>query len=230
VSTAAAAGSQLNTIRGLQALNTLASPSHPDLATHLRVAAAATSFSKRQGLRLWLEGGLFTHLLDILRALPSLGLSPSLAAEVCAAAAAGVCNVIDVTREYEAALPAAATRSMLMQATQSVEVLSAVVLCGIVPPAAAEQLPPGHKIHLVCGTDARGSGGGAEASTARLLNTPRTSCTRFLQTTQVLQAAFDHPDVLLRLLDDCIFEHMLNMVIQAPLTSKLPRSNLGLSD
>jgi hypothetical protein len=210
----------------------LADPSHPDLAATLRAAAAAITKKKRHDLRLWLEGGLFTQLLDILRGLPAQGLPPNQAAEICAAAAACVCNVHDCARFGDVALPPHVTAGSMLDRVACMEVAMAVVHCGVVNTAAAGQLPPGREASIVLKStihETRRVPGDDEfrkESFSRLFNTPRTICIHLLVLATMGQAgAADLPDprleaALRRLLDGSIFEHMLQMAIHAPLQSK----------
>jgi hypothetical protein len=215
-----------------QVLRALADPSSPDLAAALRAAAAAVSKTKRRDLRLWLEGGLFTHLLGILQALPTLGLSPSLAAELCAAAAAGVCNIIDCALIGDMTLPPGVTARSLMQQAARPDVTAAVVHSGVVHIAAAGQLPPGREPYLACKADVLavpqrpGDEEFRGGSFSRLFNTPRTACLKLLTMTvptpEWSLADLDYCAALAPLLDGGVFEHILAMVVHAPLHSKHP--------
>jgi hypothetical protein len=214
-----------------QVLRTLADPNHPDLAPILRAAAAAITKKKRHELRLWLEGGLFTRLLDILRGLPAQGLPPNLAAEICAAAAAAVCNVLHCAQIEGVPLPPHVTKDSLAQEAGCVEVVAAVVHCGVVNAAAAGQLPPGRGPCMVYKTiiqEARRLPGDDEyrkESFSRVFNAPRTPCIELLLTATIDAADSGPPDPqfhasLRRLLDGAIFEHMLQIALHAPLLSK----------
>jgi hypothetical protein len=209
----------------------LADPSNPDLAATLRVAAAAITKKKRHQLPLWLEGGLFTRLLDILRGLPAQGLPPNLAAEICAAAATGVCNIISCAQLAGVALPHGVTPGTLLDEAGRVEVKAAVVHCGVVNTAAAGQLPPGREACLLDMANipeaqpVPGYGELRKESFSRLFNTPRTPCIHLLLTTATQEAEGEQRDprwtaALSRLLDQGILEHMLQMAIHAPLQSK----------
>jgi hypothetical protein len=213
----------LTLLAPLQVLRALADPSHPDLAATLRAAAAAITKKKRHELRLWLEGGLFSHLLDILRGLPAQGLPPNLAAEACAAAAAAVCNVISCAHMEDVDLPPRVTVGSLAQEAACTKVAAAVVHCGVVNTAAAGQLPRGRKAYSLIEANIQsaarvpGDDEFRKESFSRLFNTPRTPCIQLLLTIT--------PDVRLepalrRLLDGGIFESMLQMAIHAPLLSK----------
>jgi hypothetical protein len=131
-----------------QVLDVLADPSHPQLASKLRYVAAAITRQKLGELRDWFADGLLTHLLDILRALPDLGLSDHQAAEVCAAAAAGVSNIIGTSYLLTAPRAAALNLDALHKEASCIQVLRALVRYGLANPAATEQLPPGHEIHV----------------------------------------------------------------------------------
>jgi hypothetical protein len=93
----------------LQVLEVLADHEAPNelLAAKLRFVAAAVARQQRQQFAEWLDGGLFTHLLDILRRLPDMALDDNEAAEVCAAAAAGIGNIIQGAVALHAANQAA---------------------------------------------------------------------------------------------------------------------------
>jgi hypothetical protein len=214
-----------------QVLRALADPSHPDLAANLRAAAAAITRKKRHELRLWLEGGLFTHLLDILRGLPAQGLPPNQAADICAAAAACVCNVVHCSQIGDMALPPRVTPGSLLDEADCVELLASVVHCGVVNTAAAGQLPAGQeasmlfKDNILAARRAPGDDEFRKESFGRLFNTPRTPCIQLLLSVTGDAAACALPDpcmkpALRRLLDGRIFEHMLQMAIHAPLQSK----------
>jgi hypothetical protein len=134
-------------------LEVLADPSHPQLAAKLRFVGANVTRQPHQELRDWLDDGLFMRLMDVLRALPTLGLSDHKAAEVCAAAVAAACNIIQTSRAFKALeLPAAgspATTASLRKQASCPHVRSALVRYDILNPAAAEPLPPGHEVHMM---------------------------------------------------------------------------------
>jgi hypothetical protein len=221
----------LTLLAAAQVLRALADPSHPDLAATLRAAAAAINKKKRHELRLWLEGGLFTRLLDILRGLPAQGLPPNLAAEVCAAAAACVCNVIHCIQSEDVALPPHVTAGSLQQEAGCMEVVAAVVHCGIVNIAAAGQLPAGRGPCVLFKTIIKdelripGDDEFRKESFDRLFNTPRTPCIQLLLAVTIEAFESNPPDprleaALRRLLDRGIFESMLQMALHAPMFSK----------
>jgi hypothetical protein len=126
----------------------LSNPSHPDLPAKLRLAAAAITASNHNTLRVWLQGGLFTHLLHILGSLPALKLSPADATDVCAATTAVLVNIIFVARDHVSCLPGSATLEQVTNAIGSLDVLAAVVKYGMMGPAAVERLQPGREIHV----------------------------------------------------------------------------------
>jgi hypothetical protein len=129
-------------------LQVLADPGHPDLPAKLRLAASAVTIHKRGDLPLWLQGGLVTHLLNILRALPTIALDPAEAADICAAAAAVLFNVIRVARACGAmpGLQSSTPHKSIASQVASPAVLSAVVQYGMLGPAAQEPLPPGREV------------------------------------------------------------------------------------
>jgi hypothetical protein len=131
-----------------QALQVLSNPSHPELPAKLRLAAAAITASNHNTLRIWLQGGLFTHLLRILRSLPALKLSPADATDVCAATTAVLVNIIFVARDHTSCLPGSATLEQITYNIASLDVLAAVVKHGMLGPAAVERLQPGREIHV----------------------------------------------------------------------------------
>jgi hypothetical protein len=137
----------------LQVLEVLADPNAPTqlLAAKLRFVAAAVGRQQRQEFAEWLDDGLFTHLLDLLRRLPDMGLDDDEAAEICAAAAAGVSNTIQHATVFSAAeqlqdfVP---PPDSLRKDATCVEVLRSLVRYGLVNPAATEQLPPGQLVQM----------------------------------------------------------------------------------
>jgi hypothetical protein len=142
---------QLNLNLNLQVLKALSNPSHPDLASKLRFTAAAITERKQRDLRRWLEGGLTTHVLAILRSLPTLNLGPSEAAETCAACAAVLHNILQLLRPKDlgpGATPSRGPYPSLGNEASALEVLEAVVQFGMLPPAALEPLAPGRLIHI----------------------------------------------------------------------------------
>jgi hypothetical protein len=212
-----------------QALRVLADPSHPELVTHLRAAAAAICHKKRHDLRLWLEGRLFTHLLGILTALPTLGLSPALAAETCATAAATLCRVLTLSTDADVALPPPLASAALLAAACQPEVFSALVRQGIVNPEATRQvLPPGHEarvpdvtpqgLHADSGVDAD-----TLESIRALLERPRGACLKLAALLADARAAAD-PRLLAsgirgelaELVDRGVFDHILDLAIHQP--------------
>jgi hypothetical protein len=124
----------------LQVLKVLSNPSHPDLVPGLRSASTNISANNVRDLHLWLEGGLFTHLLRILEALPSLDLSPSNAADVCASAAAVLSNVVLVSQMQDAPLPPSITPQSILAAAGTLEMVGLVVQFGMTGAAALEPL------------------------------------------------------------------------------------------
>jgi hypothetical protein len=136
-----------------QVLDALADPNAPPelLAAKLRFVATAVTRQDNQEFAEWLGDGLFERLLDILRRLPDMALDDADAAEVCAAAAAGISNIIHEAHEFPvdpqllelAVIPPA---DSLRQSASCVEVLRSLVRYGLVNPAATQQLPPGHEV------------------------------------------------------------------------------------
>jgi hypothetical protein len=132
----------------LQILQILSNPSHPDLVPKLRFAATNINVNNVRDLHLWLKGGLFTRLLGILEALPSLQLTPAKAADVCASAVAVLSNVILLSMMQEAAnLPPAATPQMLFAEAGSLDILATVARFGMTGAAALEPLA-GPRVHV----------------------------------------------------------------------------------
>ena len=211
----------------LQVLKALADPSHPDLAAHLRTAAASISLKKRHELPIWLEGGLLTRLLDILRALPTLNLSPPLAAEVCSAAAAAVCNILQLTEVSRLPL-GNFTHQGLMEAAQCPDMLSGLLQCGILNPAAGEQLPPGHEYYSMqwdhSGQLVRMSTTSSTGTFDKLLATPATICILLaVDVTAHIATVRDglalppgYKDVLVKLLDTTVLTRILSMANLMP--------------
>jgi hypothetical protein len=133
----------LTSTTALQVLRVLADPAHPDLQAKLRFAASAVAMDKYHNLPRWLRAGLLDHLLGILRALPTLHLSPQEAANTCAAAAAALGNVVQVALLWHYSdhpMPAFSIDS-LMEKARSLDVLEAVVQFGMLGPAALQPLP-----------------------------------------------------------------------------------------
>jgi hypothetical protein len=126
----------------VQVLHVLSNPTHPDLQAKLCFASSCITADKRHNLPRWLQRGLFTHLLRILRALPTLHLSPKVAANTCAAAAAALCNVIRVALQSPTfnLTPAITVPSLLEEAT-SRDIVAAVVQFGMLGASALEPLP-----------------------------------------------------------------------------------------
>jgi hypothetical protein len=218
----------------------LADPSHPELVTHLRAAAAAICHKKRHDLRLWLEGGLFTHLLGILTALPALGLSPTPAAKLCADASAVVCDIMELSTEADVVLPASLTFGALLTNLAQREVLSAVVDCGIAIPAAARQLPHGREARASGSAhrgprplDAAGVGAGAEEAVQALLEAPRTKCLVLVASVMQVHgpsaSAELYQGVLEKLVEPGIFEHLLDMAIHHRLNGALILTTMPVS-
>jgi hypothetical protein len=127
----------------MQVLHVLADPAHPDLQAKLRFAASAIAMDKYRNLPRWLQGGLMDHLLAILRALPSLHLSPQEAASTCAAAAAALCNVVQVAFVWHFCdhQPPGFSMDALIEKARALDVLEAVVQYGMLDPAALQPLP-----------------------------------------------------------------------------------------
>jgi hypothetical protein len=137
-----------------QVLQVLSNPSHPDLPAKLHLAAAAITASNHNDLLLWLQGGLATHLLHILRSLPSLHLAPAEAACTCAATAAALCNVVHAAKSLGCELPAPMTlQALASQLIRSKEILTAVVQSGMLGPAARQPLPAGCEVHVQSARD-----------------------------------------------------------------------------
>jgi hypothetical protein len=134
----------------LQVLLALSNPGHPGLTTQLRVAAAAITARKHKDLGRWLEGGLITHVLAILRSLATLNLHPAEACDTCAACAAVICNILRLlhTSRCQVHVPPGFTPEALAEQVLSLDVLDAVVQFGMLPPAALEPLAPGRQIHF----------------------------------------------------------------------------------
>jgi hypothetical protein len=128
-------------------LKVLSNPSHPDLVPKLRFAASTINLKNVRDLHLWLKGGLFAHLLRILEALPTLKLSPTNAADVCAPTVAVLCNVLQLSFSKAANLPPAVTPQSLVAAAGALDVLAPVVQFGMLGAAAQEPLA-GPKVHI----------------------------------------------------------------------------------
>jgi hypothetical protein len=127
-------------------LQVLADPAHPDLPAKLRVAASAITTHKHRDLPRWLQGGLLTHLLNILRAIPTSHLDPSEAADICAAAAAALCNIAFRARCGDPAHLGGTTKHQVAAQVASPDVLSAVVQYGMLGPAAQQPLLLGREV------------------------------------------------------------------------------------
>jgi hypothetical protein len=208
-----------------QVLAVLADPGHPQLVAKLRFVAAAITPDKHLELRAWLDGGLLPLLLDILRALPLLGLSDRDAAEACAAAAAGVSNVLAVAYARTALTPKPDPVEQvdeLRQQACSLDIFEALVTYGMLNPAAAEQLPPGREISMIVDY---GNGPAALYSAAyvsqlsREFWTPWTICTftlreRLLVGKAPFTKAFAR--ALTPLVTPSVFEQLLNLAIRHP--------------
>jgi hypothetical protein len=138
----------------VQVLDALADPTSPTqlLAAKLRFAAAAVARTQRKEFAEWLDDGLFKILLGVMRRLPDMGLGDLEAAEVCAAAAAGIGNTILASRPANVQLQTSAIPSadMLREDAGCVEVLRSLVRYGLVNPAATQPLPPGSEIAMRC--------------------------------------------------------------------------------
>jgi hypothetical protein len=208
----------------LQALDVLSDPRHPDLVAQLRVAAAAISKQNSRKAQAWLEGGLFNHLLDILRALPSLSLGPTDAAEICAGAAAGIGNILHVAA-YDPAVELATrtTLEQMMLAARSRDVLTALIHHGILAPAAAEQLPPGHEVHVEADSD----DGSVNATLEGGFWTPLRICAFTLSVRLRLHTCADHQrrakrPLLAALADARIVRLMLHTAIAWPCGESTP--------
>jgi hypothetical protein len=148
-------------------LQVLADPGHPDLPAKLRFAASAITIHKRRDLPLWLQGGLLTHLLDIQRSLPRMGLDPTEAADICAAAAVTLCNIIRVARCPDSVSAAGSTtKDSVVAQVACPEALATVVQYGMLGPAAQEPLPPGREIPRVDCMPTYASAALSKASTA----------------------------------------------------------------
>ena len=132
-------------------LEVVADPSHPQLAAKLRIVAATAHRQNRPDFQAWMNAGVFSRLLGVLRALPTLGLDNFAAAHLCAAAAAAIGNIIQAAQALEGskpALPACMTAAMLRKEASCDDVLGSVVRYGLLNPAAAQQLPPGCEVHV----------------------------------------------------------------------------------
>jgi hypothetical protein len=135
----------------LQVLDVLANPNAPTqlLAAKLRFVAAAVTRQKRAEFAEWLDDGVFERLLDILRRLPDLGLSDNEAAEVCAAAAAGISNVIQGAAVFRSTDQLQASvippPDTLRKAASCVHVLRALVRYGLEPCRVRSSCPLGVK-------------------------------------------------------------------------------------
>jgi hypothetical protein len=130
-----------------QVLQVLADPGHPDLPAKLRFAASAITAQKHRDLPLWLQGGLLTHLFNILTSLQRMGLDPAEAADICAATAATLCNIIRVARICESELLSGSAAQTAIEAQVAApDILSALVQHGMLGPAAQEPLPPGRDV------------------------------------------------------------------------------------
>jgi hypothetical protein len=118
---------------GLQVLQVLNDPNSPTqlLAANLRVVAASVTIQKLREFVGWLGDGAVANLLDILRRLPDMGLSDNDAAEVCAAAAAGISNIIDGATMITAAeglqTSVISTPATLRKGARCVDVLRSLV-------------------------------------------------------------------------------------------------------
>jgi hypothetical protein len=137
-----------STSTAAQVLLVLSDPHDPELSAKLRFAAAAITVEKRHNLATWLQGGLFTHLLAILRALPTLYLSSREAAETCAATAAVLCNIIHVGMQHASSLPLSITASTMVSDLCALDVLGLIVEFGMLGPGALQPLQSGHNVHL----------------------------------------------------------------------------------
>jgi hypothetical protein len=138
----------------LQVLEVLADPESPTslLAAKLRFVAATATRQWGEEFAAWLDDGLFKHLLDILRRLPDMGLDENEAAEVCAAAAAGISNIVlgatvFITSE-QLQISFSPTSDSLRKDASCVKVLMSLVRYGLVNPAATQQLPLGREIYM----------------------------------------------------------------------------------
>jgi hypothetical protein len=118
----------------------LAQPSSPDVAKHLRAAAAAIG-AERDTSR-WLDTDLVPNLLSILRSLPA-GRSAGAATTVCAAALAALANMF--IGLY--ATPACEDRFAAMLAADP-EACGAIVRWALNCPEATMQLPAGQEVNM----------------------------------------------------------------------------------
>jgi hypothetical protein len=208
----------------LQVLQALSNPRHPDLALHLRLAATAIrSHEPHSDIRQWLQGGLFTRLLSILRVLPSLGLSPTDAAAVCAGAAAGIANTLLLSSWLtHVSQPAtAASFEQMHLAAQCTDVLAALTRHGILNSAAAAELPLGHEIHVeVEASDSLPAGleggGAVDQGLARRFWTPLRICAFTLSMRLVDLTSSCERAVLAELLAPRAFRLLLTTTIDWP--------------
>jgi hypothetical protein len=152
----------------MQVLEALASPSSPAAAEHLR--AGAQHLVEGGDVARWLDAGLLPKLLAILRALPSPGRSPRQAAEVCAAAAAVISNLLD-------RLEGLRQRSEVQDAVLADdEACCALVRWGMTTVEAAQELPPGQGRHLPAHAHAIARRPGQLQSQGNSFWTPLTMC------------------------------------------------------
>jgi hypothetical protein len=127
----------------------LADPTHPNLLEALLTAAAAITESSHEDTHLWLQGGnrrehrLVNSLLDILRAVPTLRLTPEAAASVCAATAAILVNTLNVARRHPSALPGSDTHHTLLAQVMDRDLWKVIVYRGMLSRAALLPLQPG---------------------------------------------------------------------------------------
>jgi hypothetical protein len=133
----------------VQVLQALSNPTYPRLEAMLRLTTITISAKQHCGdLSLWLEGGIFTHLLNIMRALPTLGLDPDLATYACTSAAAILCNIIHLTAQHEPDLPSPFTVDYLLAEAGSLDIVTALIKHGMLAPIAVRPLPAGRDVHM----------------------------------------------------------------------------------
>jgi hypothetical protein len=127
-------------------LQVLSDPGHPDLPAKLRFAASSLTARNCCDLPRWIQGGLLTHLLNILRALQTINLGSAEAADICAAAAVTLCNMLILARSTKSELAGSTTPDSIAAQVACPDVLAAVVQYGMLGLAAQEPLPPGRDV------------------------------------------------------------------------------------
>ena len=209
-------------LRWLQVLQVLADPTHPDLAAKLRIAASVLNGSNfTQEVPHWVKGGVFSRLLSILRDLPA-GRSPEQAAELCAGAAACLCGVICAAlgTAEPAHLPHGVTAASLTAEACSPDVLLPLIHYGILDPAAAVQLAPGHEITMLPLANNPTAIVKGDQQMSRQYWTPRHICAYVLSQRlfppghEALPAGVTH--VLADLVDPLLIRDMLSYVLEIP--------------